>query len=551
MLTVGEQVLHLNFHKTKPNTAYTEQQIRALAINFLRQHYRHRPRSGTSGTRVVYQPHYYRGVTIDARLAFQKPDLAWFMATVEATPVGRAHEVLYRRNWFKIFSHAALAGVVALTLGLALTQVQSLNVWQWMEGRTAWGALLLTFILVSSAAAALLQWRKSYRYIYAVEQFKRFHADAQWIAYDPLIFAGDRRRVAYEELKRQCVLGGFGLVEVLPGDRVRDIIEPSHLDQFAGSRSSLPLWVAAIQPPPRLRSLIRRLPLPPRFTAPSPPMPAPASAPLTDLNDTVEPDPYLPAAVRLDDYAATLRKPKPGKPKWYLQPAKTLTHAKWKLRDTLRSLSPSEIRRLPGYYDLGYWYWSALTAAALVLGALIFVQTAYSPTARVGAKGAAPTVIGLEPAARPELSLADPDLLPGEYNHDFNASSPPPEPLRRTRPGLVVEPVTRPIARYRIDKAGAVRTDRDCFGLYQLPDTYYLLTVGTFPDFGTARAEAERLNKVYGLAVTAVAQECIQLGGGKFLVYLAAPTTEEAQANFLVREYTRKYELPVEILVVD
>ncbi|MEL6943603.1 MAG: hypothetical protein AAFO82_13110, partial [Bacteroidota bacterium] len=52
-----------------------------------------------------------------------------------------------------------------------------------------------------------------YHYIYAVEQFKRYHADEQWIAVGEDIFTGPTDPKLLE-LRDQCIKNGFGLIEV-------------------------------------------------------------------------------------------------------------------------------------------------------------------------------------------------------------------------------------------------------------------------------------------------------------------------------------------------
>jgi len=240
---------------------YTEQNIRGLAINFLRQHYKLRPRSGTSGTRVVHRPHFYEGVTIDARLAYQKPDLSWFTATVEASSFDSAHEVLYRVNWFRIGAHAMLFTLLVLSGYMARTQVQGESLWAQYGRPEIYFYLLGLFVVIWGASAALLSQLKYYRYIYAIAQFIRFHADAQWVAYDKKIFEDVPGRYQ-RELERQCLRFGFGLMEIQENNKVRWVIEPSHIDQFEGSRSRLPVWLAAAgKAPPLLAGFRNKLPL--------------------------------------------------------------------------------------------------------------------------------------------------------------------------------------------------------------------------------------------------------------------------------------------------
>lgn len=526
---------------------YTEQQIRGLAINFLRQHYKLRPRSGTSGTRVVPKVHYYQGVTIDARLAFQQPDLNWFTATVEATSMDTIQEVVYRTNWFRIFAYGVLSGLLVVGLFMALTQVQGFNLWQWFGGNTAFGALFLAFVLVTAIVSLLLSLSREFRYIYAVEQFKRFYANAQWIACDKEVLDNLPEK-SLEELRRQCIQHGFGMLEILPGNRVRDLIEPSHIDHFAGRRSRLPLWVSAIQAPPKLRTVFRKLPFPQS--------PAPAAAPTKTLNerlaDPLDAGPFLPTTQRPEDYAASVIRAKPGRPNWYQRPDRQFARLRWKARHAVRKYLPAEIRRRPGYFELPKRYFTFLAMALLAIITLSILQSSWSPTAKVGGRFETPDIAGLEPAANPGQSLASPDLLPGEYDHDFTADGPKPEvEYLDSKPEQVVEEKPREVARYRINQAGESRTEYQCTGLYQLPDTYYLLVTGIYADFPSAQTAANSINSLYQLAVTAAAEECLLLGGGKYYVYLDAPILEESQANFLVREYARRFELPVEVVVSE
>ena len=175
---------------------YTEQQIRGLAINFLRFHYKLRPRHpAAAGTRIVDKPHYYQGVLIDARLAYQRPDGSYFTATVEATSQDRQDEILYQTNYWRIGAHT-LVWTLLLTTALlwAGTQVQRLNLFRLFGTPNAYLVLVLLLVTLFTVVGAALRGLKRYRYIYAVDQFKHFYADAQWVAYDVEIFAADTRR---------------------------------------------------------------------------------------------------------------------------------------------------------------------------------------------------------------------------------------------------------------------------------------------------------------------------------------------------------------------
>lgn len=226
---------------------YSEQQIRGLAINFLRFYYKLRPRHAGEGTRVVDQPHEYRGILIDARMAYQKPDQSWFTATVEASSIDRTSELYFRTDFRQIAIHALLITLILLaTFVCAGTQMRSIHLWRHYGNPEAYLVLLTIFASIFLLVGALLgQWH-GYRKIYAVEQFKQFFADAQWVAYDAEIFAPETRhtRRYYAELERQCVKHGFGILEVGHDKAVRNVMSPSQVDQFQGRRWRLPAWVA-------------------------------------------------------------------------------------------------------------------------------------------------------------------------------------------------------------------------------------------------------------------------------------------------------------------
>ena len=314
---------------------YTEQQIRGLAINFLRFHYKLRPRYGGSGTRIVDKPHYYQGVLIDARLAYQRPDRTYFTATVEATSLDRQEEILYTTNYYRLGIHAF---VLSLLLSaafvwwggapIAIGEVPGWNLWAVFGTPQVYAVIALCFASLFLIITGLLRRLRTYRYIYAVDQFKHFYADAQWVAYDVAIFAPDtyylRRR--YRELERQCVKYGFGMLAVEDDKVVRNVMSPSRIDQFGGHRIRLPRWLA-------------------RAEKKAPPPPPPALPGETELLDPLALSPPAPEPLP----------PAPGRPAFYREPGKRGVLLRARVRRTVRRWFPGELRRRPGYYKLGWW----------------------------------------------------------------------------------------------------------------------------------------------------------------------------------------------------
>jgi hypothetical protein len=77
-----------------------------------------------------------------------------------------------------------------------------------------------------------------YRYIYAIEQFKQYHADEQWIAIGNDIFSSSSDP-HFIELRTQCVKYGFGLVTVDHDDHVNLLITPAREEVFGRKRRDL------------------------------------------------------------------------------------------------------------------------------------------------------------------------------------------------------------------------------------------------------------------------------------------------------------------------
>ncbi|TXF87573.1 hypothetical protein FUA23_18480 [Neolewinella aurantiaca] len=532
---------------------YTEQNIRGLAINFLRQHYKLRPRSGTSGTRVVHRPHYYEGVTIDARLAYQKPDLSWFTATVEASSVDSAHEVLYRVNYFRIGAHSLLFTLVVMTGYLAVTQVQGESLWAQFGRPGVYSYLLTLFLTIWGVSGVLLSRLKYYRYIYAIAQFIRFHADAQWVAYDRKIFEGLKSKY-YVELQRQCLRFGFGLMEIQEDNKVRWIIEPSHIDQFKGSRAKLPLWVAvAGKTPPLLAGLRKKLPLRPgtKTNVPEPAQPAPPE----EMTDPLSVGAYLPMYERKDDYLTTIIPAKKGRVAWYKQPARVSKRLRWKIRHAIRSLYPPEIRKRPGYYELPWGVTTAFIVTFIAFGTLIYLQSEWTAERRPGQVAAAPDLEPLETAATPADSDASPEVLPGEYDHELSAKSP--SVVRDTILDLnedaIIVPASLPqntIFYLRYDTSGVMESSYGCGPLVRSNVRGYILQEGRYPEYEVALERATYLNGAFSIPVAILLADCLEEGAPGYILYVGDLLSTEPKANFDLRRYSNAFELELSVVEI-
>ena len=501
---------------------YTEQQIRGLAINFLRFHYKLRPRFGGSGTRVVDKPHYYQGVLIDARLAYQKPDRSYFTATVEATSVDRSEEILYQVNYWRMGLHVIVLtlAVIALILWAGLPPFNLLpNLWERVGSPAVYGFLTLLVAGVAAGILALLRRMRTYRYIYAVDQFKHFFADAQWVAYDSEIFAADtwRTRRKYRELKRQCVRYGFGMLAVEADNVVQNVISPSQVDQFRGHRIRLPGWLARAKARPETAV---------------PALPA---------------EPLDPLAV--DRPEVILLPPTPGRPRFFQEPRRRGRLLRARVRRWYRGIFPSSLRRRPGYYKVGWWVFLVGVPALLLTGWGMYRQASYTPLAREDGRYAQPDLDMLENAADPAPPL-DPET--GEYQRPAGGAVEDDAPVELPE-DLVARERIEDLAllkRYRLSADGQATADYECVPLAELGEPVFVLLFGEYPAFETARSWALELNRLYASPVTVAAGDCIRPGEPNYWLYIDAATPDEGRANYLARTFIRASQLDVELVEI-
>ena len=576
---------------------FTEQQIRGFALAFLRTHYRLRERDEGTGTRVVSRPHFYNRTKIDARFSYVKKDKTLFVATVEATSADRAAEIVYRFNRFKAFARALTValGIMAIILWtatlfrvnyatyeletgfvtaseyLAGTQVRRFNWVEWFGWPRLTGLLTSALVFFTAVNYWLLSRMRRFRYIYAIEQFKRFHADDQWIAYDARIFAAKRKKAIkrrmhfYEELRRQCVEYGFGLLSVEADGSVVCEFTPSRIDQFAGQRSSFTNWIQSFDTP----GVLRRLPgLAPGKTE-TPALPAGPIAPTLAAAEDVDPklvDPlstpvaYLPRPAGPSAVLA-LPRAKPGRPKWYQQRRRWSKIARFRVRRAVRALAPAETRRQPGYYTLAPWVPIVGGLAFLGCAACLYQQSRYTPIVEVGNPEAVPEELAYEPARGPEDSDADPFVELGEYDPESESVleegfAPDHYLTPNDAPNDLVQSADQEaevsdVAIYQRTADGQIQLVYDCLPLALLDTVFYVLREDVYPTFAAAQFRADELYRLTGRPVNAARNVCIDVAAPGYLVYFGEPLTDEPLINLHVRQLMRDYDLEIDVLRVE
>lgn len=243
--------------------AITENDIKHATLRFLKHHYRYRERRDAAELSSDLRGK--GGIVADGFLSFVKPDGEVFRATFEATSYSTRNEVRYQQQRSLLYWDAAAVGSILACGSFLLIYLQQ---WLTLEELTLTGYIALVIALFTLwffiYLSLLRRWRR-YRYIYAIEQFKRYHADEQWVALGEDVFPNHHEDPYYAELRNQCLYYGMGLLIVRADGSVLMQMSPSRNDLFGDKRSRIeflsqqdlqqlldegryPEWMAAFKP---------------------------------------------------------------------------------------------------------------------------------------------------------------------------------------------------------------------------------------------------------------------------------------------------------------
>lgn len=227
------------------DNALTEEQVKQRFIPFLKDFYRNRYEPVPNSIEVELDNVSAGGLVADGKLTFRKEDGALFVCTYEATSKDKADEVKYQLNVdYFLWDCTAFGGVVAAIFYAGSFIYNKV----WLIGLQWAGnfGLLLGVAMIGFFAwhFTMQKWRK-YRYIFAIQQFKQYFADEQWVALAEDVFPGPSDPYLLE-LRNQCVYNGIGLAIVPIEGNVRKINDPSRLGIYGKDRKMAD-WVTRSQ----------------------------------------------------------------------------------------------------------------------------------------------------------------------------------------------------------------------------------------------------------------------------------------------------------------
>lgn len=218
----------------------TEKKIIKIVLRYLREYYKNFDRY--SDMEISSDLRGAGGIVADGYLAFKKNETDYFTITFEATDYHKRDELRYLRLVSLQRADALACGMTATTVFALICYIQkALDV----IGDYFWLSVMgagMTVLFFSIIFYWLLYPLRRYRYIFAIQQFKAYYADDQWVAYSSDVFNGYEDGY-YQELYDQCVFNGFGLVEVDENERVRLQVAPAVNDpEFLLLRKIVPLF---------------------------------------------------------------------------------------------------------------------------------------------------------------------------------------------------------------------------------------------------------------------------------------------------------------------
>jgi hypothetical protein len=213
----------------------SEDEVKQRFVPFLRDFYKNRFEPMSNTVTVDLDNVSKEGWVADGKITFRKSDGSPFICTYEATSLDKADEVKYRLNHRYFLWDCTAFGVVCAAMAytyafetnlLWLVELKAVGNIGFLTGVTLIGFFMWYF--------SMRGWRK-YRYIFAIQQFRQYFADEQWVAIAADVFPAPTDPYLME-LRNQCVYNGIGLAIVPLEGPVRKVIDPSRLGIFGRDR---------------------------------------------------------------------------------------------------------------------------------------------------------------------------------------------------------------------------------------------------------------------------------------------------------------------------
>ena len=218
-------------------SSLTENAIKQLALGYLKSFYRLRNRAANTGTLTGLDMRGANNIIADGFLHYTDESGKVFSATFEATSQATRDEICYRPRTSHVIWDALVFSFFLLPTILAVAHI--MGYFPLVAEEFYWRVFLFMATTPLWVGVYFVFFRRlpRYRYIFAIEQFKQYPADDQWVAFGYDVFAGLPEKYRLE-LQRQCTRYGFGLVEITAQRKPKLIMAPSRAENFVPKQSS-------------------------------------------------------------------------------------------------------------------------------------------------------------------------------------------------------------------------------------------------------------------------------------------------------------------------
>ena len=224
----------------------TEAAVKHATMPFLKSYYRYRSNLMNSEletgdfAKAEFDLRTEAGVEIDGLLTYKQRGGNDFIVSFEASSQQSKDEVIYSvQDALLFWDGFAICSILSTIILSSFYVFGAIDIRYWGLPYMVFGLFMLTMFLTliyMSIFRYILTYVDRYHYIYAVEQFKKYHADEQWISFSYDIFNGPEDPYL-EELKDQCITNGFGLIEIQENLTPILIITPAREGVFGSTRS--------------------------------------------------------------------------------------------------------------------------------------------------------------------------------------------------------------------------------------------------------------------------------------------------------------------------
>ncbi len=207
--------------------ALTENVLKKTTLKFLRRYYKFRNRADEKPLEAKTDVASEDGIIADGFMRIPLPDEKEdFIVTFEATSYDKIGEIRFRILYSRlIWDTLAVSSIIVLMLIAGLMEFGWKPLFDFPQGVFFVGVWTIIFGIWEIFRRFFSKMPR-YRYIYAVEQFKKYFANEQWIAVGEdaveLLLPEELK-----ELKNQCIYNGLGLLLVDDDLKINPLTTPS------------------------------------------------------------------------------------------------------------------------------------------------------------------------------------------------------------------------------------------------------------------------------------------------------------------------------------